>query len=93
MRFFRTVHGIISESLLSHLLLSSGRETLNQLSKLAPRQTVMQNEAGTTDLPWATPAAPGLPHFQAHGKEIHMDVAFLVVLSVQRGLPDGPQQL
>ena len=70
MWFFDSVHGIFPESLLSYLLLSSGKDTLNQLSKVAYGQTVMQNEAGMTDLPSPKSAAPGLPHFQAHGKEI-----------------------
>lgn len=93
LRFFSGVHGIISESLLSLLLFSSGKETLNQLSKVAYGQTVMQKEDGTTDLPSPMSAAPGLPYFQAPGKEVQMAASPLAVSSDRRGLPDGLQQL
>lgn len=93
LRVFSGVHGIISESLLSLLLLSSGKETLNQLSKGAYGQTVMRKEDGTTDLPSPAPAAPGLPYFQAPGKAMQMAASLLAVSSDRRGLPDGHQQL
>lgn len=50
LRFFHSTHGVISESLLSHLLLSLGKKILNQFSKVASGQTVMQNEASVIDL-------------------------------------------
>ena len=90
--FFHGVHRIISESLLS-LLLSSGKETLNQLSKVAYGQTVMQKEDGATDLPSPMSAAPGLPYFQAPGKEVQMAASLLAVSSDRRGLLDRPQEL
>lgn len=48
----------------------------------------MQNEAVMTDLPWSR--LPGLqPHFQAHGKEVQVAAAFLVMFSDRSGLTDG----
>ena len=38
-------------------------------------------------------AAPGLPYFQAPGKEVQMAASPLAVSSDRRGLPDGLQQL
>ena len=52
----------------------------------------MQKEDGATDLSPMS-AAPGLPYFQAPGKEVQMAASPLAVSSDRRGLPDGPQKL
>lgn len=53
----------------------------------------MQKEDGATDLASPMSAAPGLPYFQAPGKEVQMAASLLAVSSDRRGLPDGPQKL
>ena len=87
LKAFHGIHRIISESLLSHPLISSGKKT-KLISKVARGQIMMQKEVGTTDLLWHL-----LPHrqpcFQAHGQEMPMPAVFLTVSKDREGLADG----